>query len=154
MTKDPCRNCILRIFVIAVETTNFTMHIKLLKWPPSVSGLFSADAKRTLELKLEPTAPSLEECAENIKKAYCSMFSIRIYYHDWFEVMPIVREEDFTFCMRRFQKNYADYVNHFDMNKLYIVANSLPEVTSWRNSQSLHAQSQGGSLQMIPVKLI
>ena len=151
MAKDPCRNCILRIFVIAPETTNFTIHIKLLKWPPSESGLFPADAKRTLELELEPTAPS-EECAENIKKAYCSMSSIKIYYHDGFEVMPIVREEDFTFCMRRFQKNYADYVNHFNMNRLYIVANSPPRSNELEKQPIPSCPVTGGKLANDPSK--
>ena len=39
--------------------------IKLLKWPPTDS-----DTKRTIELKLVPTAPSLEECKEIIKKVH------------------------------------------------------------------------------------
>ena len=50
--------------------------------------------------------------------------SIKIYYHDGFEVMAIVREEDFTFCRKKLENNYASYTNHVDMNRLYIVANS------------------------------
>ena len=50
--------------------------------------------------------------------------SIKIYYHDGFEVMPIVREEDFTFCRKKLENNYASYTNQVDMNRLYIVANS------------------------------
>ena len=99
------------------------MPIKLLKWPPTVSGMFAADAKRTLELKMAPTAPSLDECKEMVKQAYGNMSSIRIYFQDGFEVMPIVRDEDFTFCMKKFEINYANYINHVDMNRLYIVAN-------------------------------
>ena len=58
-----------------------------------------------------------------VKQAYGNMSSIKIYYHDGFEVMLIVREEDFTFCMKKFEINYANYINHVDMNRLYIVAN-------------------------------
>lgn len=83
------------------------MPIKLLKWPRSVSGLFPADAKRTLELTIVPTAPSLDECIESIKKVYDNMTSIKIYFFDGFEVMPIAREEDFAFCMKRFQMNHT-----------------------------------------------
>ena len=99
------------------------MPIKLLKWPPTVSGMFAADAKRTLELKMAPTAPSLDECKEMVKQANGNMSSIKIYFHDGFELMPIVREEDFTFCMKKFEINYANYINHVEMNRLYIVAN-------------------------------
>ena len=106
--------------VIAAETSSSAIPIKLLKWPPTVSGFFAADAKRTLELEMEPTAPSLDECKEMVKKAYGNMSSIKIYFHDGFEVMPVVREEDFTFCIKKFERNYA---NHVDMNRLYIVVN-------------------------------
>ena len=99
------------------------MPIKLLKWPPTVTGMFAADAKRTLELEMAPTAPSLDECKEMVKQAYGNMSSLKIYFHNSFEVMSIVREEDFSFCMKKFKINYANYINHVDMNRLYIVAN-------------------------------
>lgn len=77
--------------VVAAETLS-KMPIKLLKWPPTDSGMFPANAKRTLEFTWVPKAPSLQECKEMIKKAYgiMSSQSIKIYYHDGFEVMPIV----------------------------------------------------------------
>lgn len=111
------------MFVIAAEKPFGRMTVKLQKWPPSVNGVFPADAKRSLQLQLEPTHPSLDECTEEIKKAYGSMLSIKIYFYDGFKVMPAVREEYFTFCMKRFKMNYANFVNHIDMNRLYIVAN-------------------------------
>lgn len=58
-----------------------------------------------------------------VKQGYGNMSSIKIDFYDGFEVMPIVREEDFTFCMKKFEINYANYTNHVDMNRLYIVAN-------------------------------
>lgn len=70
------------------------------------SGMFPADAKRTIKLKLVPTAPSLEECKEMIKKAHGIMSGMKIYYHDGFEVMLIAWEEDFTFCMKKFETSY------------------------------------------------
>lgn len=113
-------------FLVVTAETLSKMPIKLLKWPPTDSGMFPADAKRTLEFTWVPKAPSLQECKEMIKKAYgiMSSQSIKIYYHDAFEVMPIVREEDFTFCRKKLENNYASYTNHVDMNRLYIVANS------------------------------
>ena len=76
---------------------------------------------------MAPTAPSLQlhECKEMVRKAYGILSSIKLYFHDGFEVMPIVREEDFTFCMKRFESNYGNYINHADMNRLYIVVNPL-----------------------------
>ena len=129
------------------------MTVKLQKWPPSVNGVFPADAKRSLQLQLEPTHPSLDECTEEIKKAYGSMLSIKIYFYDGFKVMPAVREEYFTFCMKRFKMNYANFVNHIDMNRLYIVANPTKRVVNQKN-YLLHAQSQGGSFQMSLAKMI
>ena len=87
--------------VVAAETLS-KMPIKLLKWPPTDSRMFPADAKRTLEFTWVPKAPSLQECKEMIKKAYgiMSSQSIKIYYHDGFEV---VREEDFTFCRKKLE---------------------------------------------------
>lgn len=113
-------------FLVVTAETLSKMPIKLLKWPPTDSGMFPADAKRTLEFTWVPKAPSLQECKEMIKKAYgiMSSQSIKIYNHDAFEVMPIVREEDFTFCRKKLENNYASYTNHVDMNRLYIVANS------------------------------
>ena len=99
------------------------MPIKLLKWPPTVTGMFAADAKRTLELEMAPTAPSLDECKEMVKQAYGNMSSLKIYFHNSFEVMSIVREEDFSFCMKKFKINYANYIHHVDTNRLYIIAN-------------------------------
>jgi len=49
--------------------------------------------------------------------------SIKIYFHDGFKVMPMVQEKDFTFCVKKFEMNYANYINHVDTNRVNIMAN-------------------------------
>lgn len=100
------------------------MTVKLLKWPPTETGVFSADAKRSIELNLTPSAPSFESFLHDVKKAYNTEKSdvvFKIYFYDGFEVMPLLREQDFAFCLSRFQTTYFDYVNYVDINRLYIV---------------------------------
>ena len=101
------------------------MSIKVLKWPPLVSGFFPADGKRTLELQIDGEPPSFREFIENIKTAYgCTGLHFdqpKIYYHDGFEVMPVTRELDFAFCLSKFKSNYVQFLNNTDMNRIYVV---------------------------------
>ena len=54
--------------------------------------------------------------------------------------------------MRRFQKNYADYVNHFNMNRLYIVANSPPRSNELEKQPIPSCPVTGGKLANDPSK--
>lgn len=109
---------------VAVERSVSKMVIKLLKWPPSETGVFPADAKRSLELNMTPSAPSFQSLMESVKQAYNIVqadVELKLYFYDGFEVMPLLREEDLTFCFSRFKATYIDFLNHVDMNRLYIV---------------------------------
>ena len=83
------------------------MSIKVLKWPPLVSGFFPADGKRTLEVQMAGEPPNFKEFIENVETAYdCTGLHFdkpKIYYHVGFEVMPVTRELDFAFCLNKFK---------------------------------------------------
>lgn len=115
-----------RYVVVAVETVD-KMSIKVLKWPPLVSGFFPADGKRTLEVQMAGEPPSFNEFIESVKTAYdCTGLHFdkpKIYYHDGFEVMPVTRELDFAFCLNKFKSNYVQFLNNTYINRIYVVIN-------------------------------
>ena len=54
---------------------------------------------------MEPGPPSLTSFLEHVKSAYTNArphTKTKLYFHDWYEVMPITCKEDFSFCPSRF----------------------------------------------------
>lgn len=93
--------------------------LKVMKWPPSPSGTFSADSKRRLELSVESL--SVIKLKQEISATFHCKTNLKLYYFDGLDVMPVAGECDLKYFLDRFLENYSCFDNHADMNRVYFV---------------------------------
>ncbi|KXJ17348.1 hypothetical protein AC249_AIPGENE16325 [Exaiptasia diaphana] len=98
--------------------------IKLFMWPPSPMGTFGVSSKRTFELVVRPEVINLNYFKVDALKSFNLKGDTSVYFFDGFEVMPIMREDDFSYCTQKFKMSYCEFTNNTDLNRIYMVRNA------------------------------